>query len=826
MPVIYESLSGVSQLFAVNDETGIFLTSVEVYFSDKDEKVPITLQIRNVVSGIPGNIVIPFSEVTLDPNDVLVSPDASLPTKFTFSSPLYLTGPQQQELRGNTSSTQQTQQYALTLVSNSSKYRAFVAEKGKPSLNDGSVFSNTPGTVGNYFKSQNSAVWIPSPLENLKYSLYRASFANEGLVRFFNTKSSINSNTICVTGPNQFYPLSKKIIVGLGTTGVSNNVGLGVSIVQGTATAKLTGIGASAITATVNSVGVGYTNGTFSNISLATETGFGQGAKATVVVSSSQISNVTITEGGFGYSVGDILSIGTIGQDIGFGGKVSIGSVGLTNSLELSNVQGEFQSGVTEIQYINSSGITTTISSVVGVAITASSIIQDQFYDGLHMRITHPNHAMHSQENFVEISKFRPLNTQTNSKLLSDLNIGDTTITLESTTGFDFFEGIPVDGSNPGYVIIGYEIISYTGITATQLTGITREINGSQTQSFLTGTYVFKYEFNGISLRRINKVHNFADVDIENHQIDLDSYYIKIDPSSSGKDRSNDLYFKETILSGQTGTNVSQNIQFEQLKTEVKTIIPSKTNITGKIRTFTATSVDGNEESFDDSGFVDMQINDLISFDTPRLVASSINESEFDLTSPGNRSLEFDFLMTTTDSRVSPVIDLDDIGAYLYTNRLNKPISNFATDDMVRSLTADPHESIYISKIVELNLPANSLKVLLTAGENITNDIRVFYRLIRPDVQSINYEPFPGYSNYIVGQDGIKRIIDPSLNDGSSDNKHLKQTETVLQDFEYSVDDLPDFTAFSIKIIMSGSNQAKPPYLRTLRAIATKKPTL
>lgn len=822
MSLIYESFSGISQLFYVSDETGIFLTSIDIYFQNIDETAPITLQIRNVVAGIPGNVTIPFSEVTLDPDQINVTTDASIPTNFKFPSPVYLNGPQQQEVRQTVVSNQRSQQYAITLITNSINYKVFIAEQGENSIIDNTEFLNTPGNIGSLFKSQNASSWIPSSTEYLKFRSFRADFAPEGLVRFFNTKSSIQNKNISVTGPNQFNPLSKKIVVGLGSTGLNDNVSLGVSIIQGNASATLTAIGSSAISAVVNNVGTGYTNGTFSNVNLLTQNGFGQGAKATIGIVSSGLSTVTITDGGSGYSVGDILKIDTIGNDIGFGGQIIINNIGSPNSLELSNVQGQFSVGISSVYFINSSGTQT----LIGAGSTLTSIIEDQNNDGLHMKIYHINHGMHSQENYVEISKFRPLITEANSKLSTDLNITENIINLESTNGFNVFEDILVDSDNIGYAIIGNEIISYIGISGNSLIGVTRGIDSSFIQPFSTGTFVYKYEFNGVSLRRINKVHNFANVDVNNHPIELDSYYIKLDMSSSGKDRSNNLYFKENILSGDTGTNITQNIQFESCNPRIKSIIHSKTNISSKIRTFTGTSVGGNENSFNDAGYVDFVLNNYYYFSSPRIIASSLNEERFNLSSPGNRSLELDFFMTTQDSRVSPVIDIQDAGIELVSNRINNPVVDFATDDRVRSLYSDPNEAIYISKIITLKLSANALKVILTAAQNITNDIRVFYRIIRSDVESISYEPFPGYSNYQIGQDGIKRVINPALNDGSADSNHIKDTSNPEQDYEYSVDDLPDFNAFSIKIVMSGTNQAAPPYLTTLRAIATKKPSL
>jgi hypothetical protein len=189
--------------------------------------------------------------------------------------------------------------------------------------------------------------------------------------------------------------------------------------------------------------------------------------------------------------------------------------------------------------------------------------------------------------------------------------------------------------------------------------------------------------------------------------------------------------------------------------------------------------------------------------------------------------------MSTLDTRVSPVIDSTGVSVSLLSNLINNPIgiqttSTYALDDSVRSLYDDKHSSIYISKPIKLKLPANSLKVLLAASRTDTNDIRVLYRLFRDDSSNIsqNYELFPGWSNYQIDGNGIKRVIDASMNDGSADSYVQESSNGQFKDYEYSVDDLPDFSAFSIKIIMAGTNQATPPLVQDLRAIATIKPTV
>ena len=835
----------LAESFYVYEDTGIFLTSVDIWFETKDpDNMPVTLQIRPLLAGVPSNVVIPFSEVTLTPDQVNLSVDGSIPTRFTFPSPVYLAGPKQQSVRQSPIASQTQAEYAIVLLSNSPNYRVFITELGQNDIQSGVKVSSQP-TLGSLFKSQNGTVWSPSQLEDLKYRINRADFVNEGLVRFYNPKLSLGNKKVSVTGPNQIQTLSKRIIVGLGSTGYdSTKIVPGVKIGQGSASSTLIGIAGSIAIGTgvtVTNAGFGYTpsagSASFNNVVLVTETGYGQGAIANITVNSGEINSVTIIDGGTGYEVGDSLLIPNIGQNVGFGGKVTVTSISSNNTFVLDNVQGSFISNNTPLTYINSSGVTT----YVGAGVTITSITPDQYYDGLHMKIYQQNHGMHSSENYVSIGQMRPLNTQINSKTSEEISSTKVdSILLTSTTGFETFEGIPVTISNPGYVIIGDEVISYTGISGNSLTNLTRSIDKTQAIDYAIGTYVYKYELNGVSLRRINKVHNFAQVNTNTHPIDLDSYYIKLDMNSTdfegtniGSDRRNNLYFNSTIQTGESGTVLSNNIQYESINPIIGNIIPTKTNMTARIRTFTGTSIGGNEVSFIDSGFEDIPLNSTTYFTEPKLICSDVNEQRLIKTSPGNRSLTMEFYMSTLDSRVSPVIDIVKTSIITTSNLINDPVgiqtaSLYSDDDSIRSLYNDKHNAIYISKPMRLKLPANSLKVLLTASRNDMNDIRVLYQIFRDDVPeaSQNYELFPGYSNYYTDGYGIKRVIDSSKNDGSADSAVKETSDRSFKDYEYSIDDLPDFNAFAIKIVMAGTNQATPPIIKQLRVIATAKPKL
>ena len=106
---------------------------------------------------------------------------------------------------------------------------------------------------------------------------------------------------------------------------------------------------------------------------------------------------------------------------------------------------------------------------------------------------------------------------------------------------------------------------------------------------------------------------------------------------------------------------------------------PASTTVSARIRTVSATSIGGSEESFADQGFEDIDIDGQNHLDTPRMIASKVNEvNQLDLL-PGNKSMTVEINMTSDDPDLSPVIDLNRVSTILTTNRLNNPVSNFAT---------------------------------------------------------------------------------------------------------------------------------------------------
>jgi hypothetical protein len=700
------------------------------------------------------------------------------------------------------------------------------------------IVSKQP-TLGALFKSQNGSTWTASDLEDLKFTLYRADFVTSpASFRFYNPDLDIGNNQIVTLRKNPLNAYSNSALIGLGkslSASEQTSLGVGNTISQTSNVNFISNlrslVGAVGIgsTLTLTNVGSGFTSGAtvYSNINLISLTGFGQNAKVNLSVSSGVAVAATITDGGTGYAAGDTLTVSStdtsnLGKNLILTIPNNVGIISAVNSIVVDNIQGKVNttSGYT---------ITNNGSAISGATVTSTNNITD----GLHFKVNHQNHGMYSPINQVTLSGIESDNVPV--KLTADYSsTSNSTITLNSIGTLATFENLAVPGSNSnvGYVIIDNEIIAYTGTNGNTLTGITRGIDNTVPTLHLANASVFKYEFNGVSLRRINKTHKFADVDLVKYPIELDSYHIKIDQSKSGLDRSSgtELFFKQTKSGGTysstptvgsfNGPKATQNITFNSIRPNIQTLLPETTSIGAKIRTTTGTSVNGNEISFADRGFEDISLNSTNQLSETSAIYSKVNELSNLTTLPGNRSFTMELLLSTGDRKVSPMIDLHRVNIITTMNRINNPVSDFVLEPRVNQLNGDPNAAIYVSKLVKLQKSADSLKVLFDAYRHSTNDIRVMYRLLRndtPDSQQL-YEFFPGYDN--LDENG--NVINSSKNNGRSDR--FVQASNTLNDFgnyEFTGKNITPFNGFQIKIIMTGTNQSYVPLIRDLRAIAS-----
>jgi hypothetical protein len=224
----------LAETFMIDDEGGVFLTSIDVYFSSKDTNIPVTLQIRNTVNGYPGQKILPFAEKTLNPSSVNTSTNGTTATTFTFDSPVYV---------------QENTEYAFVLMANSQDYNVFVARMGQTALDSDRTISAQP-YAGVFFKSQNGVTWTADQNEDIKFKIKRAEFSNvTGTVTLTNDslptrtlktnpiRTTNSSSTLRIYHPNH------------GMHGTSNNV-----TIAGVSSGTYNGLDASEINGTYTSI--------------------------------------------------------------------------------------------------------------------------------------------------------------------------------------------------------------------------------------------------------------------------------------------------------------------------------------------------------------------------------------------------------------------------------------------------------------------------------------------------------------------------------------------------------------------------------------------
>jgi len=743
-------------------QDGVFITGGEVYFKTKDEKIPVTVQIRTMRDGTPTTTILPFGQTEIDPKDINLSQDGSSPTQFSFSTPVYL---------------QSGYEYSLVLVSPTSKYLTYITRMGEEDLILKSI-SNRQPYLGSLFKSQNSSTWDASQLEDLKFKLFKAKFVTNTPSSFSMYNQELPIGKILKNNPSIAY--SKRQYVSIAST--TTVFVQGNTITQSTSSGNIFGsggpVGLGTTSLSLVSSGIGITNGSYSGIGFTSLTGFGNSCTANITVSSGTVTQFNITNGGTGYALGDLLIANKLGNT-GTGVRAVVGIVSQTNFLIIDDVNDNIVAGIA-LTYYNSSGSSILISA-------PTSVNDDSIRDGYTMLFDHKNHGMHSSSNKVKIENFA---SDISPVLLSQSLTNSSTIITVSNSGiFTSFEGSPVGAGNTGYLQINNEIISYNNVSGNDITISNRAIDFSLNANHPSNSFVYKYEFNSISLRKINKDHN-----IDSREKTFNNYYIKLDDISKT--------FSSTKFGGGNNLQVSQNIPFEVIDPRITIITPTGTNISSRIKTTSGTSISGNESSFTDKGYENVSLNKLNYLDDPRIVASKINE--YNLLN-NQKSFALELTLSTNNEDVSPLIDLNTANIILISNLVDDKVDDFTIDSRVNIPGFDPNSAIYETKKISLEFSSNSLHVQFDGHREENSDIRAMYKLYRNDNSDFQqvYLAFNG--------------------DGSSDKVVNSNTGiNNFSEYKFTANDLPQFNGFMIKIIMTSTNQATPPRIKNFRAIALR----
>ena len=418
--------------------------------------------------------------------------------------------------------------------------------------------------------------------------------------------------------------------------------------------------------------------------------------------------------------------------------------------------------------------------------------------------VNHSNHQMYSTSNNVTISG---VVSEAETTLAAALDATATTLTLTSGTDFDDTSGkYAYDSSSLWWIKIDDEIMKYTTISGTAVSSITRGEDSTSATTHADGATVKLYMLHKVPFTEINKTHTSLS------NINIDSYTVALTSSPTITGGSTDA------SNGGSEVYASENASFDVGLPAVSVMELPATSVTAKIRPMTSTSPSGSQTSFLTTAEVDaieINLNDNEEYDTPYMIASPINETN---ENGGVKSLIIDNVLVSSNSDVTPIIDLGRMSFIAVGNKLNKIDSSsdvYPTTDFIASTEpdGDNNANIYLTKKVTLENAATALKVFFAGHRHSTATIKAYYKILRTDDAS----EFDDLGYVAFNSDGSP--------DSATQNATTKDT---FAQFVYTAgvtDDgvgtpLDEFISFQIKIVLQGTNTAEPPRIKELRCLA------
>ena len=756
----------LAQSFLVEEQGGVFLTSVDVYFNSKDDNIPISMQIRTMENGYPTSSILPFSDVTITPDNIQTSETGAIATKFVFRAPVYIP---------------ESIEHCFVLFSDSNSYTVWISRMGELDISGDRTISEQP-YAGVLFKSQNATTWTADQYEDLKFSIYRASFdtTTTSTIVLNNSQLDIGNGGKLRLANDSIQTFQPELQLVLNSTSLPYTIGARIyqktTLAEGTIR-KVTDAGG-VRTITVNDISGAWQAGS--------DTG---GVITNRIVSSKTLATMVVSGASGDFTVGETIT----GNSANAPTAEIVSWTSGTNTLTLRYVSTNFTPS-TETVTGGDSAVTATVSSItysgdateggtpdVSDAFVATS---PTYASGQRVvRVRHSNHGMHDVDNNVQITGVESEVGET--YLTSAISSTDTSIAVNDALAFHTrINGGAVGTSNVGYIKIGDEIISYSAISGDgkTITVYERGVDGTTAVAHTDETPVLCYNLDGIPLVEINKTHNGISSPT------LDSYDITTTSIAT-----------LGINSGGSNIIATQNIQYEILRPQLQTMLLPNTTINARVNTVSGTSINDGETALQNSFVNDGLFSDILMgsdnyFYSPRLICSKTNE---DAELSGAKSLRMDVVMASSEESKSPIFDTDRMSAILVSNRINSP----ADPNTALLAVGDLHDAVYISKAATLENPSSSIKLYFTGYRPPNTFIKPLYRVLpkgsTDPIESFGYQYFPT----------TDATIPPTT-----------ETEDYF-DYEYEVSGL-DFTQYQIKLVFVSANQAFTPIIRDLRAVA------
>lgn len=289
-------------------------------------------------------------------------------------------------------------------------------------------------------------------------------------------------------------------------------------------------------------------------------------------------------------------------------------------------------------------------------------------------------------------------------------------------------------------------------------------------------------DVNGIPAAEINGTH-------EVQNVEMDSYEIVVSTNATG-----------TGIDGGTTVSATENQLYNTFYTNVSQVNLPGTNTTWGVRTSTGMSLGATSPTpyVTTSSFTPIIVNKNVNMLSPGVIASSDNEQS-------GKTFFLRGTLSSTQSNLSPVIDLERASVFTISNRIDNPIagslpgyntvSNFydETDPVLGSAKAK-----YLTKNVKLADAADGVRIFMDVNRPSSTSVEVYYR-VSDNEESIDT------LNWVLATPEEPIPFDDS---GST------------SEVEFIIDPPGVFTVFAVKIVMKSSNSSRVPIVKDLRVIA------
>ena len=298
---------------------------------------------------------------------------------------------------------------------------------------------------------------------------------------------------------------------------------------------------------------------------------------------------------------------------------------------------------------------------------------------------------------------------------------------------------------------------------------------------------------NGIAHTNINGTYTTIG------NIKLDSYTVTAQ-NSDAADTTGDV--------GGTAVTATRNILYDVIQPVVGALQPPGTTLTSTIRTTGGRTLESTETEYSlaaTTKAIAITFNEDYYMTAPRLIASAINETN-EMSSSKSFNMNISISTPTDNNNISPVIDTQRLSAFLIQNRLNNPISG-TTPDFTEETTSTGGSAAakYMTRPVILENDATALDIRVSASVQSTSTIRMYYRATSAeDARKLGDVAWRAFND-----------------DGTSDSTvEPSKTSLEFKEHKFSISSLPAFTAFQLKVVMTGTNSSYPPLLKDMRGIA------